>query len=118
MPSVGQAQVGIRHSGFRLDGSISSIVSTRSNILSPHGPAVPGSPTSFAPCADSIHFFLQLCIILLACRVIGMLGQRLLAKPQVVTTMMSSPLFEAPYGRKARESGKLGKLDTRPDAGG
>ena len=29
----------------------------------------------------------------------------------IVTTMMAGPLFEAVYGRKARESGELGSLD-------
>jgi Kef-type K+ transport system membrane component KefB len=29
----------------------------------------------------------------------------------IVTTMMASPLFEIFYGRKARQSGELGKLE-------
>jgi Kef-type K+ transport system membrane component KefB len=34
----------------------------------------------------------------------------------IVTTVMASPLFEAVYGRKARESGELGALpDRSPD---
>jgi Kef-type K+ transport system membrane component KefB len=37
----------------------------------------------------------------------------------IVTTMMASPLFEIVYGRKARQSGELGKLEgsTVADAG-
>jgi hypothetical protein len=31
----------------------------------------------------------------------------------IVTTMMASPLFEAVYGKKARESGELGAVDPK-----
>jgi hypothetical protein len=35
----------------------------------------------------------------------------------IVTTMMASPLFEIFYGRKARLSGELGRLDGSMAAG-
>src|SRR5690349_9920997 len=53
------------------------------DILSPHGPAVQAAKT-YAPSDFSIHFFLQLAIIILACRVVGWLGQKFLGQPQVV----------------------------------
>ncbi len=32
----------------------------------------------------------------------------------IITTMMAGPLFEAMYGRKARESGELSALHAQP----
>lgn len=37
----------------------------------------------------SIHFFLQLCVILVACRVMGWLGKKFLGQPQVVSEMIA-----------------------------
>jgi hypothetical protein len=34
----------------------------------------------------------------------------------IVTTMMAGPLFEAVYGKKARESGELGALNATVQA--
>jgi len=58
------------------------------DVLSPHGPAV-NAAKSYAPGDYSIHFFLQLAIIILACRVVGWLGQKLLKQPQVVGEMIA-----------------------------
>ncbi|MES2443262.1 MAG: cation:proton antiporter [Pseudomonadota bacterium] len=58
------------------------------DVLSPHGPAVQAAK-SFAPGDISIHFFLQLAVILLACRVVGWLGQKFLGQPQVVGEMIA-----------------------------
>ncbi|WP_448662623.1 cation:proton antiporter [Sphingomonas sp. CJ20] len=58
------------------------------DVLSPHGPAVHAAK-SYAPGDFSIHFFLQLAIIILACRVVGWLGQKLLGQPQVVGEMIA-----------------------------
>jgi Kef-type K+ transport system membrane component KefB len=68
---------------------IDSVIATISGVLGPHGPAVAGAAKSFAPGDFSIHFFLQLAVILLACRVVGWLGQRLLGQPQVVGEMIA-----------------------------
>jgi hypothetical protein len=51
-----------------------------SDILGAHGPAVEASK-SFAPGDYSIHFFLQIAVILAACRIVGWLGHKLLAQP-------------------------------------
>ncbi len=58
------------------------------DVLSPHGPAV-NAAKSYAPGDYSIHFFLQLAIIILACRVVGWLGQKFLKQPQVVGEMIA-----------------------------
>ncbi len=76
-----------------MDDIIASIVSVVTNILSSHGPAVLGAPTSFAPGDYSIHFFLQLAIILLTCRAVGKLGQRFLGQPQVVGEMIAGVIL-------------------------
>lgn len=58
------------------------------DILAPHGPAV-NALNSYTPSDYSIHFFLQLAVIILACRVVGWLGQKFLGQPQVVGEMIA-----------------------------
>lgn len=58
------------------------------DVLSPHGPAVDQAST-YTPGDFSIHFFLQLAVIILACRVVGWLAQRTLRQPQVVGEMIA-----------------------------
>lgn len=62
---------------------------TAGDVLGRHGPAMAATPASYAPGDVSIHFFLQLAIILLACRVVGWLGRTLLGQPQVVGEMIA-----------------------------
>ena len=76
-----------------MDGWLSSLSKTVSGILSAHGPATPSSAHSYAPGDFSIHFFLQLALILVACRVVGWLGKRLLGQPQVVGEMIAGVLL-------------------------
>jgi Kef-type K+ transport system membrane component KefB len=59
-----------------------------SDIMGAHGPAV-NTAKSFAPSDYSIHFFLQLAVIILACRVVGWIGQKFLGQPQVVGEMIA-----------------------------
>lgn len=63
------------------------------DALNAHGPAVAASPASFAPSDYSIHFFLQLAIILIACRAVGWAGQRFAGQPQVVGEMIAGVLL-------------------------
>lgn len=58
------------------------------DLLGPHGPSV-NAAKSYAPSDFSVHFFLQLAVIILACRVVGWLGQKLLRQPQVVGEMIA-----------------------------
>nr|WP_261294946.1 cation:proton antiporter [Sphingomonas hylomeconis] len=66
-----------------------SVWATLGDVLSPHGPATLAAAKSYAPGDFSIHFFLQLAIILLTCRAVGWLGRKLLAQPQVVGEMIA-----------------------------
>jgi Kef-type K+ transport system membrane component KefB len=68
---------------------VESFIDTVSGLLAPHGPAVAATPSSYAPGDFSVHFFLQLAVILLACRVVGWLGKKMLGQPQVVGEMIA-----------------------------
>lgn len=60
-----------------------------SKILSPNGPAVDAMANSYTPTDFSVHFFLQLALILIACRIVGWIGRKFLAQPQVVGEMIA-----------------------------
>ena len=66
-----------------------SAVGALTGVLDPHGPAVAAVAKSFAPADFSVHFFLQLAIIIITCRVVGKLGQKFLGQPQVVGEMIA-----------------------------
>ena len=66
-----------------------SLLDIARDVLTAHGPATVAGARSFAPGDFSIHFFLQLAVILLACRVCGWLGRKFLAQPQVVGEMIA-----------------------------
>jgi Kef-type K+ transport system membrane component KefB len=67
---------------------VSGLWTTLTGVLSPHGTASPGA-ASYAPGDISVHFFLQMAVILLTCRVVGWLGRRFLGQPQVVGEMIA-----------------------------
>lgn len=58
------------------------------DMLGAHGAVVDGA-ASYAPGDFSIHFFLQLAVILIACRVVGWIGRVALGQPQVVGEMIA-----------------------------
>lgn len=62
------------------------------DVLNPHGPAV-SAAASYSPGDYSIRFFLQLAVIILTCRVVGWLGQKLLRQPQVVGEMIAGVIL-------------------------
>lgn len=68
---------------------LEGLESALADVLSPNGPAVAAKAQSYAPGDVSIHFFLQLAVILVACRVVGWLGRRFLGQPQVVGEMIA-----------------------------
>ncbi len=71
-------------------GLLHGTVDTLANLLSAHGPAAtPGGPHTYAPGDFSVHFFLQLAVIIVTCRVVGWLGQKFLGQPQVVGEMIA-----------------------------
>jgi Kef-type K+ transport system membrane component KefB len=61
---------------------------TLGDMMGAHGPAVQAAK-SLTPGDFSIHFFLQLAVIILACRVVGWIGQKFLGQPQVVGEMIA-----------------------------
>ena len=61
-------------------------------VLGPHGPAV-NAAKSYVPGDLSIHFFLQLAVIIFTCRVVGWLGKKLLHQPQVVGEMIAGVIL-------------------------
>ena len=75
------------------EGVIDSIWSTVGGVLSAHGPAVPAAAASYTPGDFSVHFFLQLAVILLACRVVGWAGKKFLGQPQVVGEMIAGVIL-------------------------
>lgn len=70
------------------EGMIGGFWTTLTGVLTPHGPASAGA-ASYAPGDISVHFFLQMAVILLTCRVVGWLGRRFLGQPQVVGEMIA-----------------------------
>jgi Kef-type K+ transport system membrane component KefB len=67
----------------------------------------------------SVLFFLQLAVILAACRLVSALARRV-GQPPVVsemmaiaTTLMATPLFELAYGRRGRQTGVVGAIRAR-----
>jgi hypothetical protein len=61
---------------------------TIGDMIGAHGPAV-NVAQSYAPSDYSIHFFLQIAVILLVCRVVGWMANRFMGQPQVVGEMIA-----------------------------
>jgi len=74
-------------------GLIDAAWQAAGKALGANGPAIEAAASSFTPTDYSIHFFLQLAIIILTCRVVGWLGQKLLAQPQVVGEMIAGVIL-------------------------
>ncbi|HQR90541.1 MAG TPA: cation:proton antiporter, partial [Caulobacter sp.] len=68
---------------------IASTMQVAGKALAPNGPATLAAAHSYTPTDFSVHFFLQLAVILLACRVVGWIGQKFLGQPQVVGEMIA-----------------------------
>ncbi len=72
---------------------IESAIASLTDVLSPHGPAVEAASKSMSPADFSVHFFLQLALIIFACRIVGWAGQKFLAQPQVVGEMIAGVIL-------------------------
>jgi Kef-type K+ transport system membrane component KefB len=70
-----------------------SVVEALTGVLDPHGPAANAVAKTFTPGDFSVHFFLQLAIIIITCRVVGKLGQKFLGQPQVVGEMIAGVIL-------------------------
>lgn len=66
----------------------SELVGALHGVLGAHGP-----DNSFTPTDHSVHFFLQIAVILLACRITGWLVKKILGQPQVVGEMIAGVLL-------------------------
>lgn len=62
------------------------------DILGAHGPAAEAA-ASFTPTDHSVHFFLQIAVILLVCRAVGWAAKKFLGQPQVVGEMIAGVLL-------------------------
>ncbi|MFG6467319.1 cation:proton antiporter [Roseateles sp. BYS87W] len=69
------------------------LLAVLADVFAKHGPAAPAVAHTYSPGDFSIRFFLQLAIILLACRVVGWAGRKFLAQPQVVGEMIAGVLL-------------------------
>jgi Kef-type K+ transport system membrane component KefB len=72
---------------------VDQTLDTLAGVLSANGPAVAAKFESYTPNDLSIHFFLQLAIILAMCRIVGWIGKKFLAQPQVVGEMIAGVLL-------------------------
>ncbi len=72
---------------------LASVIDTIGKVLEPNGPAVEAAANSFTPTDFSVHFFLQLALIIITCRVVGKLGQKFLGQPQVVGEMIAGVIL-------------------------
>jgi Kef-type K+ transport system membrane component KefB len=67
----------------------SNVFALLGDVFSQHGPAGAAAAKTYSPGDFSVHFFLQLAVILLACRIAGWFGRKFLAQPQVVGEMIA-----------------------------
>ena len=61
-----------------MDFSNFDLVAILADVFAKHGPAAPALAQTYSPTDFSVHFFLQLAIIILACRVVGWAGRKFL----------------------------------------
>lgn len=68
-------------------------VAILADVFAKHGPPAAAAAQTYSPTDFSVRFFLQLAVILLACRVVGWAGRRFLGQPQVVGEMIAGVLL-------------------------
>lgn len=67
---------------------LNEVLRTIGDVLGAHGPAVTAAQ-SYSPTDYSIHFFLQIAVILFVCRIVGWLAHKYFGQPQVVGEMIA-----------------------------
>ena len=78
---------------------LQSVADTVTHLLAPHGPpaaaatAAAAGAKTYAPGDFSVHFFLQLALIIVTCRIVGWIGQKFLGQPQVVGEMIAGVIL-------------------------
>lgn len=68
-------------------------VAILADVFAKHGPPAAAAAQTYSPTDFSVRFFLQLAVILLACRIVGWAGRRFLGQPQVVGEMIAGVLL-------------------------
>jgi len=71
-----------------MSGTLDDLTRTMGDVVGAHGPAL-AAAQSYTPADYSIHFFLQIVVILLVCRVVGWTAHRFFGQPQVVGEMIA-----------------------------
>ena len=79
--------------GFCTDMDNFNLIELLADVFAKHGPAAAAVEKTYSPGDFSVHFFLQLALILLACRIVGWAGRKFLAQPQVVGEMIAGVLL-------------------------
>ena len=69
------------------------LIAILGDVFAKHGPAAAAAAKTYAPGDFSIHFFLQLALIMGACRVVGWAGRKFLGQPQVVGEMIAGVIL-------------------------
>jgi Kef-type K+ transport system membrane component KefB len=69
------------------------LMATLADVFAKHGGPAPAVAQTYSPTDFSIRFFLQLAIIMLACRVVGWAGRKFLGQPQVVGEMIAGVIL-------------------------
>lgn len=69
------------------------LIAILGDVFAKHGAAAPAVAKTYAPGDFSVHFFLQLALIMLACRVVGWAGRKFLGQPQVVGEMIAGVIL-------------------------
>lgn len=69
------------------------LIAILGDVFAKHGPAAPAAAQTYSPTDFSVHFFLQLGLIILACRVVGWAGKKFLGQPQVVGEMIAGVIL-------------------------
>ncbi|MEO6279392.1 cation:proton antiporter [Roseateles sp.] len=70
-----------------------NLIAMLGDVFGKHGPAAAAVASTYSPGDFSIHFFLQLALIMGACRVVGWAGRKFLGQPQVVGEMIAGVIL-------------------------
>lgn len=65
------------------------LIALLADVFAKHGGPAPAVAQTYSPTDFSIRFFLQLALIMAACRVVGWAGRKFLGQPQVVGEMIA-----------------------------
>ena len=70
-----------------------NLLATLSDVFAKHGPAAAAVAKTYSPADFSVHFFLQLAVIITASLAVGWAGRKFLGQPQVVGEMIAGVIL-------------------------